>query len=99
MNSENYANGEDFGDRSPVVGWASQNGSVNSYVRFGARQPSMDRTGNCLSCHDFGSAHVSGWNSALADGSVQTLSYTLDLATHRAFASVAGGETNVATAP
>ena len=52
-------------------------------------------TGNseCLSCLRFGSAHSSIWNAVFCDGSVHSLSYNIDLATHQALASRAGGET------
>ncbi len=93
MNTENYANGKDFGDRAPIVGWADQEGGVNSYVRFAARPPSIDRTGSCLACHDFGSAHATGWNAVFADGSVRSIDYAIDPSIHRAYGSMAGGET------
>ncbi len=93
MNVENYTSGRDYGDRSPVVGWTKCSGSANSYVRFAAYPPAMDRTGNCLACHGFGSAHPNGWNSAFADGSVRVLNYAIDAKIHRACASIAGGET------
>jgi len=58
-------NGGCYGDRSPIVGFPDDGGASNSMVRFALRQPDRDRPGNCKVCHDFGSAHVAGWNVAL----------------------------------
>ncbi|TWU63220.1 MULTISPECIES: DUF1559 domain-containing protein [Crateriforma] len=87
-----YHSGIDFGDRSPMVGWNQMRTSAHSYVRYAARQPVRDKPDNCLSCHDFGSAHPAGWNAAFADGSVRLISYSRDLEIHRAMASIAAGE-------
>ena len=48
---------------------------------------------NCAACHNFGSAHFSGWNISMADGSVRSMNYDMDIELHRALASIAGGET------
>ena len=55
---------------------------------------SRDRAGNCQgSCHFFGSAHTAGWNTVMADGSVQTVDYAISLIVHQAKATIRGGET------
>jgi prepilin-type N-terminal cleavage/methylation domain-containing protein len=97
MDSDKYTNGTDFGDRGPIMGCAQLEAGANANVRFAARAPRADHKSSCTNCHDFGSAHFSGWNVAMADGSVRSMMYELDITVHRALASIAGGE--VATIP
>jgi prepilin-type N-terminal cleavage/methylation domain-containing protein len=92
MDVLHYATGEDFGDLAPVAGLSDSSGAANSYVRFAARPPARDIPNNCLSCHDFGSAHATCWNMSMADGSVQSLSYDMDIRLHHALASIDGQE-------
>jgi len=87
-----YETGKDVGDRSPIAGLTNHRGAANSYVRFAARTPAVDTENNCRACHNFGSAHPSGMNMSLADGSVQTLRYDMDITLHRALATIAGEE-------
>jgi prepilin-type N-terminal cleavage/methylation domain-containing protein len=92
MDSKEYDTGKDLGDRSPIAGWVNHGGTANSYVRYGAKSPGQDRGANCLACHDFGSAHASGWHAVMGDGSVRTLDYTMDRRLHQALASIGGAE-------
>ncbi len=92
MDSEKYTTGSDFGDRAPATGWVDNNTASNATVRFAARAPAPDKPDSCLACHDFGSAHFTNWNAALSDGSVRSVAYTMDIAVHRATASIAGQE-------
>lgn len=92
MNSNKYESGDDFGDRAPAFGWVDNFAGGNSSIRFAARQPVRDHVGNCTSCHDFGSAHPTIWSAALADGSVHSFPYTMDIEVHRATASIDGGD-------
>lgn len=92
MDSDKYHTGTDFGDRAPALGWTDRRTGANSTVRFAARSPQRDVPDNCLACHDFGSSHVAGWNTALADGSVQLMSFDQDLTLHKAHASISGRE-------
>src|SRR5205807_9701777 len=78
MDTLKYQTGDDFGDRSPLAGLATNAGATNSYVRFAVRSPSRDVSDNCMSCHNFGSAHPASWNISMADGSVRSLSYNID---------------------
>jgi prepilin-type N-terminal cleavage/methylation domain-containing protein len=93
MDSLHYKTGLDLGDRSPIAGWMDHAGAVNSYVRYGAKSPAADRAGNCLACHDFGSAHAVSWNAVMGDGSVRPLSYDMNIRLHRSLASIDGEET------
>jgi hypothetical protein len=92
MDTLKFLTGDDFGDRSPLAGLASSEGATNSYVRFAVQTPSRDITNNCKSCHNFGSAHPMNWNISMADGSVHSLSYDIDITLHRALASINGNE-------
>jgi prepilin-type N-terminal cleavage/methylation domain-containing protein/prepilin-type processing-associated H-X9-DG protein len=92
MDSMKYTNGRDFGDRAPIVGLRDNRGAANSYVRFAVSLPSRDAPNTCFSCHNFGSAHFSGSNMAMADGSVRSISYAMDVRIHRAMASIKGNE-------
>ena len=92
MDVLHYTTGEDVGDRAPVAGQSKTFGAANSYVRFAASPPSRDRVANCLSCHDFGSAHPVSWNLSMADGSVRSQGYDMDVKLHRVLASINGQE-------
>ncbi len=92
MDTLHYTTGEDVGDRGPIAGLSNNSGATNSYVRFAARPPIQDIPNNCAACHNFGSAHFAGWNVSMADGSVRSMGYDMDVELHRALASIAGGE-------
>ena len=92
MDVLHYMSGEDVGDRAPIAGLKDNFGAANSYVRFAARPSSKDVVGNCLSCHDFGSAHAASWNISMSDGSVRSQSYSMDVLLHRMLASISGQE-------
>lgn len=92
MDSLKYTTGDCFGDRAPLAGFTGTRTTTHSYVRYASRQPQMDTPNNCLSCHDFGSAHPHGWNAAMVDGSVRMMTYTQDMEIHRASASIDGRE-------
>ncbi len=92
MDILHYTSGEDVGDRAPIAGLKDNFGAANSYVRFAASAPSRDVVNNCLACHDFGSAHAAAWNVSMADGSVHSFSYSMDVGLHRVLASINGRE-------
>jgi prepilin-type N-terminal cleavage/methylation domain-containing protein len=54
--------------------------------------PSWGAIGYSLPVYPFGSTHTSTWCMAFCDGSVHQLSYNIDLATHQALSSRAGGD-------
>ena len=93
MNPLRYKTGTDYGDRTPVAGFPEYFGASNSYVRYIARGPESDRPNSCRACHDFGSAHPTGWNSVMTDGSVKIVNYNADINILKALASIAGAET------
>ena len=46
----------------------------------------LDRFGQDLTTC-FGSAHLDGWNASFCDGSVHSMSYSIDMITHQNLAS------------
>jgi len=58
-------------------GWAS--GWDWDAIRWGNERPARDhRDGSIIGCSGFGSSHAGGFNAALCDGSVRTVSYGVD---------------------
>jgi prepilin-type N-terminal cleavage/methylation domain-containing protein len=92
MDTLHYTTGLDPGDRAPVAGLKDNFGAANSYVRFAASAPSRDVENNCSACHEFGSAHPTNLNISMADGSVHSVSYDMDVRLHRMLASINGHE-------
>jgi prepilin-type N-terminal cleavage/methylation domain-containing protein len=87
-----YLTGDDYGDRAPLAGVKDYSGSVNSYVRYAVDVPGRDVMKSCATCHNFGSAHPVSWNMSMADGSVHTIGFDMDLKLHKVLASIAGNE-------
>jgi prepilin-type N-terminal cleavage/methylation domain-containing protein len=92
MDLQKFLSGDDFGDRTPLAGLNNDNGAVNTYVRFASQSPSRDVSNSCMSCHNFGSAHPAAWNMSMADGSVQSYSFAMDLLLHQSLATIGGKE-------
>jgi hypothetical protein len=93
MDTDHYTTGKDVGDRAPIAGLSDNFGAANSYVRFAASPPAPDVPNNCHACHAFGGSHAASWNMSMADGSVQSYGYSMDMLLHRAMASYNGQET------
>jgi prepilin-type N-terminal cleavage/methylation domain-containing protein/prepilin-type processing-associated H-X9-DG protein len=82
LNSDKYATNTDAGDdqnmftgyQDDIIRWTGP-GNDPAYT------PRQDDTGDGILI--FGSAHSSGFNVAMCDGSVHTIAYTIDLETHR----------------
>jgi len=75
----------DVGDDGPLVA-----GYSNNTIRSGFERPTHDTAGESHPTA-FGSAHASGWNAAFGDGSVRTLSYTIDATLHQRLSARADG--------
>ena len=92
MDRARTSTGDSFGDVGPLIGYPDDDVCTSSYVRFVARGAAVDGRDSCTTCHDFGSAHPSGFNAALCDGSIRSISYSMDLEILRQVASIQGGE-------
>jgi type II secretory pathway pseudopilin PulG len=81
-----YTTGSDGGDDRPMfVGYS------DATIRWAAMPPAPDRGGSATPTA-FGSPHRSGWNVALADGSVRMVSFEIDATVHRHLASRSDGQ-------
>ena len=65
-------------------------GHDRDVLRHTIELPRQDQRG--ISHFLFGSAHATGWQMAFCDGSVRTMSYSIDANTHLLFGSRADGE-------
>lgn len=92
MDSSAYTTGTSQGDQLPIAGDPRDNDTPSSYLRYAVRSPRRDHSTDCLVCHDFGSAHSAAWNMVMADGSVRSINFSMDLQVHQANASISGGE-------
>ena len=72
-----YTDGSDPGDSSVLyAGYSASN------VRWGSEPPSQDKA-NESHVNAFGSAHSGIWNVAFGDGSVRSINYNINPATHK----------------
>jgi hypothetical protein len=74
LNPDNYATGNDAADNENLyVGFDNDNSRSTGIGSFPPRQDKR-----LLSAHIFGSAHASGFQVVLCDGSVRMIAYTID---------------------
>ncbi len=91
MPADDYESGQFWGDMGSIYTCP-----FGDCVRFVEKVPTHDvknrqnSADTCMSCHCYGSAHPSTWNSVYCDGSVHFISYYISFATHKALASRAG---------
>ena len=83
--ADTYESGTAPGDNGPMlVGYSTGN------VRWSVEPPTQDRHRG-LDPTAFWSAHVIVWNAAFGDGSVRTVSYTIDPILHQRLSARADG--------
>lgn len=91
LNSDHYFTGKDSADdQSLHIGhdqdtlrWAYYSTDPNTAMYY---QPMQDRPGISYA-YKFGSAHPGGWNCVFCDGSVRSMTYSIDLRIHSLLAN------------
>ena len=83
--ADHYQTGHDPGDAGVLY-----SGYSSSNIRWAAEPPRPDTAGEFHS-NAYGSGHTGGFNMAFGDGRIETLSYDIDPAVHRALAGRANG--------
>jgi prepilin-type N-terminal cleavage/methylation domain-containing protein/prepilin-type processing-associated H-X9-DG protein len=89
--------GEDIGDMNQHCDWAFFNHATGTTCvplnnAMVAGQPGYNNPGDWPNVYSFRSRHTGGANFCLADGSVRSVSQSIDLNTYRALGSWTGGE-------
>ncbi len=81
LNPDSYFNGEDACDNENA--YMGDNGDIYRFGDPTIPLPSQDTPGNSASAFSFGSAHTTGFGMVMCDGSVRTISFSIDRETHR----------------
>ena len=89
LNPDDYTTGSDDADNENLYVGVDNDHYRFTHPGFGA--PRVDRSGTAL-YNIFGSAHPSGWQAVLCDGSVRSLSYSIDPAIHSRLGNRRDGE-------
>ena len=76
LNTDQYLSGAWHDDRGWTDGWDPDTVRSTSFAPYQDRNQGVANQG-----YQFGSAHAGGFNVCLGDGSVQTLSFSIDRAT------------------
>ena len=79
-----YSNGEDYGDNeSALVGDDQDITRWTGYSQGTPLSPPQIDTPGTFALHCFGSAHLTGFQMALCDGSVHLMNYSINPEIHR----------------
>ncbi|MEL7267724.1 MAG: DUF1559 domain-containing protein, partial [Planctomycetota bacterium] len=87
-----YGTGTCQGDQMPIMGDPRDDDTPSTYLRYAFRVPRKDPRGDCLVCHEFGSAHPAGFSMLMADGAVRLNAFTIDQAIYRGASTIRGSE-------
>ncbi len=79
--ADTYLDGTDYGDDGPVLA-----ADDLDLCRWGSYSPFADQAG-VTEYYSFGSAHAAGFNMALCDGSIRTISYGINATIHACLAN------------
>lgn len=74
-----YRTGTDWGDNEPLYGGFNNDNHRSTHPHW----PLMQDQGGIMSIGSFGSAHSSGANFVVADGSVHSIAFTIDAEVYR----------------
>jgi prepilin-type N-terminal cleavage/methylation domain-containing protein len=85
LDSRNYMTGDWMDDQGWTDGWDPD------IIRYTAQQPAKDAQGG-VSGYEFGSAHPTGLNCLVGDGSVRFVRFTVDLTTWNWFGHKSDGQ-------
>ncbi|MGI9427609.1 MAG: DUF1559 domain-containing protein [Bythopirellula sp.] len=91
MNPVLYETGKSHGDDGTVYACHNSDTHRSTHSKF-APQQDRDPPGTKDYYGSFGSAHVSGFHMAMCDGSVRSISYSINTAIHQAMGTRSGGE-------
>ena len=92
LNPDHYFTGlDDADDQSFYIG---NNIDICRWSRdrYGVEVPPMQDRPGFVACHRFGSSHSGGWNVAMCDGSVRSISYSIEMAIHHRLANRKDGQ-------
>lgn len=84
-----YASGTDWGDNEPLYGGFNNDNHRSTHPRW----PLMQDQRGLMSIGSFGSAHTSGANFVLADGSMHQISFSVDPQVYRYLGNRRDGRT------